>query len=106
MEITLSQKNLLPQNSVIREIRDYEGRLNGYKVMKHNGDPKGIIEIAKIISALLCANPDFSNIQSRTIVTDENGIPKWSVSPNCKHLAEIGTEDFKYILGISISKFK
>ena len=42
---------------------------------------------------------DASNIESRLCATDASGKPKWAVSPNFLHLAEIGTEEASYIWG-------
>src|SRR5260370_38181870 len=40
-----------------------------------------------------------SNIQSRICATDSSGNPRWAVSPNLLHIAEIGTEESRYIWG-------
>jgi hypothetical protein len=47
--------------------------------------------------------PEASNIQSRICATDAAGLPKWSISPNFQHLAEIGTDEALYIWGYAIS---
>jgi hypothetical protein len=42
---------------------------------------------------------DASNIESRMCATDASGRPKWAVSPNFLHLAEIGTDEASSIWG-------
>lgn len=43
---------------------------------------------------------DASNIESRMCATDESGNPKWAVSPNFLHLAEVETDEASYIWGL------
>jgi hypothetical protein len=43
--------------------------------------------------------PDASNVESRIGATNASGKPKWIISPNFRHIAEIGTDQARYILG-------
>lgn len=49
--------------------------------------------------------PDASGINSMTGATDLDGNPKWAISPNLKHIAELGTDQASYIWG-DIDAFK
>ena len=85
-------------NVVIREVRDSNGDLLGTVIEHHDGTPAGIIAAAVSASEQMFTNyPDASNIQSRIGATDVEGSLRWSISPNFRYLAEVGTDEAEYI---------
>jgi hypothetical protein len=91
-------------NVVVRDVCDQSGTRLGTVVESHDGTEAGAIAAAKRATDRMYAEyPEASNIQSRIGATDATGLPKWSISPNFQHLAEIGTDDARYIWGFEIS---
>ena len=87
-------------NVVIRDVRDNSGMKLGTVVETHDSTEAGVIRSAKRATARMYAEyPGASNIESRIGATDATGRPKWSVSPNFQHIAEIGTDEASYIWG-------
>jgi hypothetical protein len=87
-------------NIVVRDVRDRDGYKLGRLVEAHDGTESGVIEAARRVSDRMFAEySDASNIESRMCATDTTGKPKWAVSPNFLHLAEIGTDEASYIWG-------
>lgn len=88
------------RNLVIRDIRDRNGNKIGTLVEPHDGTEVGVIAAAQRATDRMYAEyPEASNIASRIGATDATGSPRWSVSPNFKHIAEIGTDEASYIWG-------
>lgn len=89
-----------PRNIVVRDVRDRNGNKIGTVVEPHDGTEAGVITAARRASDRMYAEyPEASNIQSRIGATDGTGKPMWSVSPNFQHIAEIGTDEARYIWG-------
>jgi hypothetical protein len=87
-------------NIVVRDVRDRDGYKLGRLVEAHDGTESGVIEAARRVSDRMFAEySDASNIESRICATDTRGKPKWAISPNFNHLAEIGTDEAAYIWG-------
>jgi len=86
---------------VIRDVRDKQGERIGPAYAPYDGTPEDAIEVAKAISDKLDEEfgPGWSNVNSRIVATGEDGRPKWSISPNFKHVAEVGTDEARYIWG-------
>jgi hypothetical protein len=81
-------------NVVIRDVRDHDGYRLGSVVEPHDGTEDGVIPAARAATDRMYAQyATVSNIGSRILATDERGEPKWAVSPNFLHMAEIGTEE-------------
>jgi len=79
-------------------VRDRDGNLLGTIINRHDGTAAGIIAAARIASEQMYLDyPEASNIQSRIGATDADGVLRWSISPNFRHLAEIGTDQAEYI---------
>jgi len=88
------------RNIVVRDVRDRNGISLGTIVARHDGTVAGIIAAAQGVTDRMYADyPDASNIESRIGATDKTGKPKWSISPNFNHLAEIGTDEAANIWG-------
>jgi hypothetical protein len=88
------------RNIVVRDIRDRNGSCLGAVVERHDGTEAGIITAAQRATDRMYADyPEASNIESRIGATDATGKPRWSISPNFSHLAEIGTDEAAYIWG-------
>lgn len=93
----------LPRNIVVRDVRDRNGDKIGTVVEPHDGTEAGVITAARRASDRMYAEySEASNIQSRIGATDGTGKPMWSVSPNFQHIAEIGTDEARYIWGEQI----
>jgi len=87
-------------NIVVREVRDRDGNRLGTVVEPHDGTPAGILAAARRASGQMFINyASASNIQSRIGATDVDGAPRWSISPNFRHLAEVGTDEARYTWG-------
>jgi hypothetical protein len=87
-------------NIVVRDIRDRNGIRLGTVVERHDGTEAGILSAAQRATDRMYADyPEASNIESRLGATDKTGKPRWSISPNFNHLAEIGTDEAAYIWG-------
>lgn len=85
---------------VVRDVRDRNGNRLGLIVEPHDTTESGIIAAAQRATDQMSAEyPEASNIQSRIGATDATGRPKWSVSPNFQHIAEIRTVEASYIWG-------
>jgi hypothetical protein len=87
-------------NIVVRDVRDRNGNRLGTIVEPHDSTEDGIIAAAQRATDRMYEEfSEASNIQSRIGATDTTGRPQWSVSPNFKHIAEIGTDEASYIWG-------
>jgi hypothetical protein len=87
-------------NVVVRDIRDRNGNKIGTVVEHHNGTEASVIAAARRATDRMYAEyPEASNIQSCIGATDGNGKPMWSVSPNFQRIAQIGTDEARYIWG-------
>lgn len=88
------------RNIVVRDVRDRNGNRLGTIVEPHDSTEDGIIAAAQRANDRMYEEfSEASNIQSRIGATDATGRPKWSISPNFKHIAEIGTDEAAYIWG-------
>jgi hypothetical protein len=85
---------------VVRDVRDRDGHRLGRIVKPHDGTEPGVIAAAQAATERMYTEfSTSSNVQSRICATDSTGNPKWAVSPNFLHLAEVGTEEALYIWG-------
>ena len=88
-------------NVVVRDVRDRDGHKLGRLIEPHDGTESGVIAAAQRISdRMFVEYSDASNIESRLCATDASGKPKWAVSPNLLHIAEVGTDEAAYIWGL------
>jgi len=87
-------------NVVVRDVRDKEGNKLGTITEPYDGTEQSARSAAERISnSMFEQYPDASNIESRIGATDASGKPKWTISPNFRHIAEIGTDQARYIWG-------
>ena len=87
-------------NVLVRDVRDRDGCKLGRILEQHDGTEAGMIEAARRVSdRMFVEYSDASNIESRMCATDARGKPKWAISPNFNHLAEIGTDEAANIWG-------
>lgn len=87
-------------NLVIRDVRDREGCRLGRAIEPHDGTELGVVAAAQVATERMYSDyPSASNIESIICATDHTGKPRWAVSPNFLHLAEIGTDDALEIWG-------
>jgi hypothetical protein len=99
-ECRQSAKSVNSRNIVVRDVRDMNGYRLGTIVEPHDSTEDGIIAAAQRATDRMYEEfSEASNIQSRIGATDATGRPKWSISPNFKHIAEIGTDEASYIWG-------
>jgi hypothetical protein len=79
-------------NRVVREIRDFNSRRLGFISENYDGTPEDMIRVAEAISDQMFEEygPEVSNGESGMIATDETGQPRWRISPNFRHIEEIG----------------
>lgn len=93
-------KSIDCRNVVVRDVRDSNGNKLGTVLEPHDATEAGVIAAAQRATDRMYAEyPEASNIESRIGATDATGRPKWSISPNFKHLAEVGTHEASYIWG-------
>jgi hypothetical protein len=87
-------------NIVVRDVRDRNGNKVGTVVEPYDATEADVIAAAQRATDRMYEEyPEASNTQSRIGATDATGRPKWSISPNFKHIAEIGTDEASYIWG-------
>jgi len=85
---------------VVRDVRDDDGKPLGRITVPYDGTPEGAVKAAREATRQMDEQyPEASNIQSRIGATDKGGAPKWAISPNFKHVAELGTGEADYIFG-------
>ena len=94
----LIKSKTLPPNHVIYRIRDYSGELIEIQMQSYNGTLENMASRMSNLQSQW-AFGEYSGVNSQSFATDENGILKWVISPNCKHIAEIETKEARYILG-------
>jgi hypothetical protein len=88
------------RNVVVRDVRDAQGNKIGIVLETHDATEAGVIAAAqRATDRMYALYPEASNIESRIAATDANGRPKWAISPNLQHLAEIGTAEARYLWG-------
>jgi hypothetical protein len=93
-------RSFLHRNIVVRDVRDRNGDRIGKIVEPHDGTEAGVIDAARRATERMYTEyPEASNIQSRIGATDGTGSPMWSISPNFLHIAQIGTDEARYIWG-------
>jgi hypothetical protein len=101
--MTVLARSTYRRNVVVRDIRDRNGDRIGTIIEPHDGSEAGVIAAAQRAAQRMYAEYSLaSNIQSRIGATDSTGKPKWSISPNFRHLAELGTDEAHYIWGNDI----
>ncbi len=87
-------------NLVVRDVRDFEGHSIAVLTEPYDGTESGAIEAARRVSERMFREyPRASNIESRIGATDEQGNPKWAISPNFRSISEVGTKDAAYTWG-------
>jgi len=97
---SLIESKQLPKNHVVYRMRDHSGRLTGIKAQPYDGTLEDMMDqMSNLQSKWEFLRDDVSGINSQNFATDENGQLKWVISPNCLHVAEIGTKEARYILG-------
>jgi hypothetical protein len=75
----------------VRQARDRDGRVLGHFACRHDGTLKGIAAAAQRASdGMFRIFDQASNIESPIIAADADGVVRWSVSPNFRHIEEIG----------------
>jgi|GEM_PF-2906138 len=103
VEITSKNKGKYPPNTVFRIVRDSEGELLDILAYKYDGSKESAIKAAeKVTHQMYAFYPDASNIESIIGASDADGYPKYTISPNFRHIADVNTEsvEAKYIWGI------
>ena len=95
----LVKSKQLPKNHVFLRVRDYEGKVIGAIKHPYDGTFEGMQKSAERLSSELNWMDNASGINSQIGATDSEGQFKWIISPNCRHIAEIGTREARYILG-------
>ena len=97
------EKILLPNrnaNKVIIVIKDFDGNKVSVMSMKYDGSAEGAVKVAAILQAeAFLKYQRASNMESTIGTTDENGDPKWIISPNLRHVAEVKTKEARNIAG-------
>lgn len=92
-EVALSPQNKLQPDIVFREIRDFNGKVLGIETEKYDGTKEGARKAAEAIGSRLDEKyPDWSNINSRIGATDNEGNPKYTVSPNLQNIKDVKDE--------------
>ncbi len=85
-------------NVIVRDVRDNEGNKLGTITEPYDGTEQDARTAAERLSNRMFEQyPDASNVESRIGITDASGNPKWIISPNFRHIAEIGTDQARYI---------
>ncbi len=78
-------------NMVFRKLVSMEGYDLGIIGASYDGTLEDAVEVAKKITAQMYAEyPSVSNGESVIRVTDSTGKAKWRISPNFRHVDEIG----------------
>ncbi len=86
------------QNAVVRDVRDRDSRELGWVIEPHDGTEAGVIAAAEAATDRMYSEfATASNVESRICATDASGNPRWAVAPNFCSLAEVGTEEARYI---------
>lgn len=89
----------VPPNTVVQEARDVEGRLLGYLTASHDGSPGDVRRAADDLrDEAILRWPDWSNVNSRTGFTDQDGDP-FVISPNREHIAPAGSTEAQAMMG-------
>jgi len=88
-------------NIVFRDVCDFDGNHFAIEMMKYDGTPENAVMIAEKLTQQISYKygTEWSNIQSRIGATDEHGKPKYTISPNFRHIAEVDTKEARYIWG-------
>lgn len=94
-------------NHVYREVISYDGKHLGMTEAQYDGTKEGVVKAAKEATREMYEKYDeASNINSRMIASGKDGRPKYSISPNYKHVSEFGTKESAETLGMDIPKKK
>lgn len=79
---------------VFRQAMDDQSNFLGYVYEKYDGTKEDARRVAaKITEKMYNIFPDVSNMASRIGATDENGNPKFTISPNFKHVRDVNDEE-------------
>lgn len=83
------------RNVVVRKAIDFNsGTELGFFFQPHDGTMEGILAAAKIVTdRMFNSYPNASEMRSVMLATDKKGAPRWKVSPNFKHIIEVGAPD-------------
>lgn len=90
-----------PPNSVIKDVRDFDGRKLADIVVPHDGTKEGILKAAEKANRQMIDQygNHATHSGSRIGATDENGNPAWVISPNLENIEPYGTREGSYIWG-------
>ena len=98
--LTAIARQLCRRNVVVRNVCDSDGNYISTVIEAHDGTESGIITAAQTATQRMYTEyPAACNVESGIGATDDDGRPKWTISPNVRYLAEIGTEEVRYIGG-------
>lgn len=87
-------------NTVIRDVRDRDGNKLGDMFEPYDGTAEGAkAAAAKISERMPDEFPDYGNMASRIGATDENGNPKFAISPNLEHVNPVDSREGRYTWG-------
>lgn len=87
-------------NSIIRQVRDRDANNLGTIIEPYDGTMEGARAAAQRASDRMWDEyGDASNVESRIGATDENGKPKWAISPNLKHIYPADSVEGRAIFG-------
>lgn len=98
MESLIKSKRL-PSNHVVLRVRNYDGKLIDTISQEYDGTMENMMERMGNLQSQLNWMENASGINSQNFATDENGLLKWVIAPNCLSVAEIETKEARYILG-------
>jgi N12 class adenine-specific DNA methylase len=87
-------------NMVIRQVRDRNGNMLGTVMEPYDGSIEGARKAAEAATKRMYYEyPDAGNVASRMGATDENGNPKWAISPNFAHINPVDSVDGRATFG-------
>jgi hypothetical protein len=84
-------------NVVIRQITDFSGNTISYLYGFHDGTKQSMREVGeRITKTMYLEFPDVSNASSRFLITDERGIPAYTMSPNLNHIEPVTSKQNQF----------
>jgi len=87
-------------NMVIRQVRDRNGNMLGTVMEPYDGTIEGARKAAEAATKRMYDEfPDAGNVASRMGATDENGNPKWAISPNFAYINPVDSLDGRATFG-------
>lgn len=94
---------VLPANHVVMQVTNYNGQVTAYEVAPHDGSKESISKVARQLRTEADQNyewqTEFYNMNTRTLATDENGLPAWVVSPNGKNVVAADSREASAVFG-------